>query len=228
MCKTYGYCRISRKEQSIERQKTNILKEYPDAVLIEEAYTGTKIEGRARFEKLLKTVKEGDTIVFDSVSRMSRSAEDGIRVYKELFAKGVSLVFLKEHYIDTSVYASRLSQSNISTGKTYLDEGLKVILLGLAEEQIRIAFDQAEKEVTDLHQRTKEGLREAKERGAQIGQKEGAKLITKKSIQAMEIIRKHSKDFGGSLSDAECLALAGCSRNSYYKYKAQIRSELTI
>ena len=94
--RTYGYCRISTKEQSIERQRTNIKRVYPDAILIEDEYTGTKIEGRRNFEKLIKTVKRGDLIVFDSVSRMSRNAEDGIRLYKDLYNNGVELVFLKD------------------------------------------------------------------------------------------------------------------------------------
>ena len=73
----YGYTRISTKQQSIERQIRNIKDLYPNVVIIEEVYTGTKIYGRKEFDKLLKKVKLGDTIVFDSVSRMSRNAEEG-------------------------------------------------------------------------------------------------------------------------------------------------------
>lgn len=55
------------------------------------------------------------------------------------------------------------------------------------------------------------------------GAKEGVKLTTKKSISAKEIILKHSKDFNGSLSDSECIQLTGISRNTYYKYKAELK-----
>ena len=72
--KVYGYCRISRRSQSIDRQIRNIKAAYPEAIILQEAYTGTKVEGRKEFEKLLKAVKPGDHIVFDSVSRMSRNA----------------------------------------------------------------------------------------------------------------------------------------------------------
>ena len=54
--KTYGYCRISRKTQNIERQIRNIKAVYPTAIIVQEAYTGTKVEGRKEFEKLLKAV----------------------------------------------------------------------------------------------------------------------------------------------------------------------------
>ena len=226
MCKVYGYCRISRKEQNIERQERNIKAAYPEAIVLKEAFTGTKINGRKEFEKLMKAAKAGDTIIFDSVSRMSRNADEGIEQYMKWFDMGVSLVFLKEGYINTSVYASKLQQADISTGKAYLDEGLKVILMGLAEEQIRIAFEQAEKEVADLHQRTKEGIETARLAGRQIGQKVGNKLTVKKAIAAKDVIKKHSRDFGGTLNDAECIKQAGISRNSFYKYKKELAEEL--
>ena len=58
-----------------------------------------------------------------------------------------------------------------------------------------------------------------------MGQPQGAKLITKKSIAAKAVIRQHSKAFGGSLSDGECARLAEISRNTYYKYKSEIKAE---
>ena len=61
--KIYGYCRISTSSQSIERQHRNIKAEYPDATLISEAFTGTMIEGRKEFNKLLGNVKVGDAII---------------------------------------------------------------------------------------------------------------------------------------------------------------------
>lgn len=47
----YGYCRISQKKQNIERQVRNILNVYPTAIIIREAFTGRKIEGRKEWEK---------------------------------------------------------------------------------------------------------------------------------------------------------------------------------
>lgn len=226
MCKIFGYCRISRKEQNIERQERNIRAAYPDAIIIKEAFTGTKIEGRKELEKLLRVIKAGDTIVFDSVSRMSRNSEEGFKLYKDLFEKQINLVFLKEGYVNTRVFRDRLQQSNVTTGKSYLDEGLRTILLGIAEEQIQVAFDQAEKEVMDLRQRTKEGIESARLRGKQIGRVTGSGVTTKKSKAAKEIIRKHSRDFCGSLQDADVIKLAGISRNSFYKYKKELQEEL--
>lgn len=90
----------------------------------------------------------------------------------------------------------------------------------LAKEQSKLAFDQLEK----VHQKTREGIETARLNGKQIGQRPGARLTTKKSIAAKEVIRKHAKAFHGTLSDRECMKLAGVSRNTYYKYKKEIKS----
>ena len=47
----YGYCRISTKSQSIERQVRNIKELYPEALVLEEVFTGTKIEGREKWNR---------------------------------------------------------------------------------------------------------------------------------------------------------------------------------
>lgn len=225
--KTYGYCRISTREQSIERQIRNIKKIYDNAIIIEEVYTGTKTIGRTKWNNLLKNVKENDVIVFDSVSRMSRNAEEGFELYQELFSRGVELVFIKEPHINTSTYKKALQGGIERTGTTVdlILEGINKYLLALAEEQIKLAFEQAEKEVMDLRQRTKEGMETARLNGKQIGLKKGSKLTTKKSIKAKEQIRKYSKDFEGTLKDIEVIKLIGISRNSYYKYKRELQEE---
>lgn len=223
---TYGYARISTKQQSIERQIRNISAAFPDARIYREAYTGTKIE-RPEFEKLLKRLKSGDTVVFDSVSRMSRDAEDGFALYQDLYNKGINLVFLKEHHIDTDTYKSALTNQLAMTGDDtdLILQGVNAYLLRLAAKQIRLAFEQAQKEVDDLHDRTKEGIQTAKLYGKQIGQKQGAKLNVKKAAPAKAAILQHSKDFGGTLDDKDCMKLAGVSRNTYFKYKRELKDE---
>lgn len=224
----YGYCRISKKQQNIERQERNIKSAYPDAVIIKEAFTGTKIN-RPEWNKLFKGVREGDTIVFDSVSRMSRNAEEGIGVYFDLYNKGVNLCFLKEPHINTEVYRESASQSIELTGNEIADcyiEATNKVLKMIAEKQITLSFEQAEKEVMDLRQRTSEGIITAKLAGKQVGRKEGAKIITKKSIEAKQKIRKYSQDFEGTLNDIDVMKLTELSRNTYYKYKRELKSEL--
>ena len=234
----YGYCRISRKTQSIDRQIRNIKAAYPEACIAQEAFTGTKIQGRKALDKVLKAVKPGDTIVFDSASRMSRNADEAVTLYEDLYQKGIDLVFLKEPHINTAVFREALEKKitvDVNTGSTATDTCIQAIIealnnftVDLAKDQIRIVFEQAQKEVDDLHQRTAEGIQTARLEGKQIGQKEGAKLTTRKSIEAKEKIRKYSRDFNGSLDDPEVIQLTGISRNSFYKYKRELREEIAL
>lgn len=224
--KIYGYCRISTPQQSLERQARNILRAYPTAMLYEEAYTGTKLD-RPKFQYLLKRVKPGDTIVFDEVSRMSRNADEGFELYKELYDKGVELVFLKEPHINTETYRKTLSSQIAMTGEMvdYILEGVNNYLMALAKEQIRLAFVQAQKEVDYLHERTKEGIEVARANGKQIGRAVGTKVVTKKSVEAKKAIWKYSKDFHGMMKDVEIMRMLGCSKKSYYLWKKQLRME---
>lgn len=104
----YGYCRISTSKQNIERQIRNIKGAYPDAIIIQEIFTGTKLSGRNKWSNLYQRVKTGDTIIFDSVSRMSRDADEGFGLYEDLYNRGIDLVFLKEPHINTSTYKKAL------------------------------------------------------------------------------------------------------------------------
>ncbi len=228
MSRQYGYCRISTGRQNIERQVRNIQSTFPNALIVKEVYTGTKFQGRKELDKILDKVQSGDTIIFDSVSRMSRDAEDGYKLYEKLFHKGISLVFLKEPHINTETYQKAMANQIALTGDKVdlILEGVNHYLMELAKEQIRLAFEQAEKEVSDLHQRTKEGIETARLNGKQIGQPKGATYETQKAKAAKEIIRRHNKSFGGSLSDAETMRQAGISRKSLYKYKRELLEDM--
>lgn len=243
MGKIYGYCRISKPTQNIDRQERNIKEKYEDAIIKKEAFTGTKVYERKKFNKLIHEVQPGDSIVFDSVSRMSRDAAEGVKIYLDLYGKGVNLIFLKEPHINTDTYKKAL-ENNISMTGTNVDfilEGINKYLISLAREQIKIAFDQAQKEVDDLHQRTKEGLKTARDNGKQIGQKPGSRLNIKKKEPIKQLIRKHNRDFSGSLKDADTISVINgteyndkdgnkkkyhVSNNTYYKYKRELAQEL--
>ena len=221
--KIYGYVRVSTLEQNKERQIKNILDQYPKAVIMPEEYTGKTMD-RPVWSKLYSKLKKGDVVVFDEVSRMSRNAEEGFKVYQELFEKGCQLIFLKEPYLNTDVFSGQIQRATVKTGKDYLDQGLKIILMGVAEEQIKIAFEQSQAE-TDLRaQRAGEGIAEAKKHNeelevlypdtykdhpeySQIGREKGDKLTIKKAEPIKALIRKYSRDFEGTLSDMELLGV---------------------
>ena len=252
MNQIYGYCRISTYKQNIERQERNIKTLYPEAVIIKEIFTGTQ-ENRPEWRKLYSHVDKGDRIIFDSVSRMSRNAEEGFRIYRELYDRGVELVFLKERHIDTSSFREAMTDVvsvDINAGDAATNDlvrsimdAVKRFMMNKCEADIQKAFEQSEKEVLDLRQRTKEGIITAKLKGARIGTQKGDSFLIKKRNPIIKIIRERSRDFGGPLNDRELLAVlahteitvpkdskgnvmkisAKISRNTFYRYKALAR-----
>lgn len=231
----YGYVRISTPTQNPQRQIRNILSKYPEAEIFEEVYTGTRFYGRKELDRLLKKVQRGDTIVFDEASRMSRNAEEGIALYKDLFERNIEMVFLKEPQICSETYRQSIRQTlnvDVSTGDEAADEFMTAIIdainrytLTLAEKQIRMAFEQAQTEVEYLRRRTSEGIAAAKASGKSIGTPKGAKLVTKKSIAKKKEIRKYNRAFGGPLNDKETIQMIKIDRNTFYKYKRELLEE---
>ena len=173
-------------------------------------------------------MESGDTIVFDSVSRMSRNATDGVKLYMELYGKGIKLVFLNEPHINTETYRQALQSSVGLVGNDIADIYIKAtneVLQLLASRQIELAFEQSEKEVTDLQQRTREGIETARRKGKRIGAQTGDKNPHKKKAPAIKFIKEHSVRFGGDLNDEQCARAAGICRKTLYNYVREMQEE---
>ena len=234
MCTVYGYLRVSTKKQTFERQRLNIERAFPDKVIIfyEEKESG-KNNARPVWGKLQKKAAAGDAIIFDSVSRMGRDAAEGIKTYLELYNKGVSLYFVNEPYINTDLYTTaknRQIDATIDTGSAAIDNYANTLLQAtnqlmqdLAAEQIRVAFEQAEKEGRDISERVKAGML-AKESGEKISAaRSGKTYTTTKAKTCKAQIAELSRDFDGVLTDAEVMRYVKVARNTYYKYKNEIK-----
>lgn len=255
MRKEYGYVRVSTTEQSLDRQIRNIKAVYPNAIIVADEYTGTKMD-RPSWNNLYKSLKKGDTVIFDSVSRMSRNAEEGFKVYQELYERGCELIFLKEPYINTDSYknalkgAVKIDAHSPDQAANDLISGITLavnkFIMAKVREDIKKSFEQSQKEVDDLRQRIKEGMAVAKLNGKSIGRSKGDKLNVKKAQPIKTLIRKYSRDFDGTLTDMELLAVlstktvkisdhkrngqireryisAKLSRNTLYKYKKEMK-----
>ncbi|MCM1315935.1 MAG: hypothetical protein NC205_08125 [Prevotella sp.] len=80
---------------------------------------------------------------------------------------GVSLVFLKEPHINTETYKQAINRpfnAIADTGDSATDKMINAIIgavqeyqVALTEKQIRLAFEQSKKEISDLRTRTSEG-----------------------------------------------------------------------
>ena len=134
---------------------------------------------------------------------------------------------MREPHINTMTYKKAMQNQLELTGGTVdvILKGINEYLMILAKEQISLAFQQSQKEVDDLHQRTREGIQTARLAGKQIGQKPGAKLKIKKADPAKQRIRQYNKNFGGPLTNEETWKLAGISKMTFYKYLRELKEE---
>ncbi|MBR5317738.1 MAG: recombinase family protein [Lachnospiraceae bacterium] len=239
----YGFLRVSTPHQDIGRQRINILKAYPNAILYEEIHSGGDYNGCVVLNKLLKIVQAGDTIIFDSVSRFTRDNVTGPEEYRRLFKMGVNLVFLNEPYINTDNYRKALEVALPRTG-TFIDPiiaGVEEALLQLAEQQVQDAFNQANKEMLDIRKRTSQALQKKiaenrilpPDQQIRIGTQKGDTFTTKKKQIALERIKEGIEkgypdevimnniagDLKKQLPNSKCKDI---SRNTYYNYKREI------
>lgn len=183
---------------------------------------------------MIDKVKPGDTIIFDEVSRMSRNAAEGFELYMRLMEQNINLVFLKEPHINTDEYKRRTKKhfDKVTTDCKKMDKFINGILELVSElekdnlkDNIRLAFEQAEHERQFLIKRVTEGKAKSdKHQGRPQG---STNIKSAKAEHIKKIIREQSKDFDGKFSDAKIMReyLQGVARNTYYKYKAELKSE---
>jgi len=138
-----GYIRVSTVEQNTARQDDMLKLEKCDKIF-KEKRSGKDVN-RPEFQKMMKYVKEGDTVVVCELSRLGRSMTDLAMIAEELRAKGVTIKSLKEN-IDFDSPSGVLMYHMLS------------------------AFAQFERDL--IRERQKEGIKAAKERGQKWGAKQ--------------------------------------------------------
>jgi len=138
----YGYIRVSTADQCEDRQIIALTEHGISPVNIYTDKLSGKNTVRPALQKLLSTVKSGDTVIVESVSRFARNTKDLLDLIEKLTAKGVEFVSQKEN-IDTTT----------PTGKFMLT------VFGAV----------AELERGYILQRQREGIAAAKARGVRFG-----------------------------------------------------------
>jgi DNA invertase Pin-like site-specific DNA recombinase len=175
-----GYRRVSTLDQHTERQL--------EGIDVDKTFTDKasgKDTKRPQLEALLGFVREGDTVVVHSMDRLARNLDDLRRIVQTLAGRGVRIEFVKEQ---------------ISfTGEDSPMANLMLSVMG--------AFAEFERAL--IHERQREGIALAKQRGAYRGRK---KALSEAAIEAI-----HQRLAAGA-SKAQVAREFGISRETLYQY----------
>lgn len=150
----FGYARVSTQEQELARQ-IDALNNYGVDEIFTEKMTGTKSD-RPELNNLKSKLRNGDTVVIESLSRLGRSTKDLLNLVEEWEKQNIKLISLKEN-IDTTT----------PTGK------LLITVLS--------AISQFERDITV--QRTNEGLQAARARGRKGGRPKADRKAVEKAVK---------------------------------------------
>lgn len=96
----FGYARVSTKDQNLDRQ-IDLLQQYECDEIIYEKITGTR-KSRPQLDRLRDKLREGDTVIVESFSRLGRSTRDLIELVEEFEQKGVKIISIKENFDTTT------------------------------------------------------------------------------------------------------------------------------
>ena len=94
-----GYVRVSTQEQNTARQEVLMKELGVDEVYIDKM--SGKSTDRPELKKMMQFVRQGDTVIVESISRFARNTKDLLELVEQLTAKGVEFISKKEA-IDTT------------------------------------------------------------------------------------------------------------------------------
>jgi len=150
--KVYGYLRVSTQDQDTAKNKADILawansKGFGPVLWVEEKISGVQDWRKRELGKLVNTLKEGDWLITPEFSRLARSTLQILEVLAELKKKAVNVYVVKGgQHVNGSIES-------------------KVFLTMMA------LFAEIERDL--ISARTKEGLKAARAKGAQLGRPKG-------------------------------------------------------
>ncbi|PTY89738.1 recombinase family protein, partial [Heyndrickxia sporothermodurans] len=189
--KRFAYIRVSDKDQNEDRQVETMKREgIDDRDVFIEKMSGKNFE-RPKYQLLKQLVREGDEIVFDSITRMGRTMNETLKEYEWFVENGIQLKFIKEPMINTSMEQDDIIKIAIQ----------KVILTVLA------AF--AEKERIDSKIRQAEGIEAAKAKGKHLGRPK-AKITPEFKEAYTKWIRKE-------ITAVEAMKISNMSKTTFYR-----------
>ncbi len=198
--KTYGYARVSSKDQNEARQ-LDALTEYPiplENIFIDKK-SGKDFE-RPAWHQMLTQVHEGDLLVVKSIDRLGRNYDDILEQWQLLTKEmGIHIRILDMPLLDTRIQGKDLTGTFI------------------ADLVLQILSYVAQTERENIRQRQLEGIASARARGTRFGRHEREIPEFEKSYLLWE---------NQDISAAEAARRCGLSRQGFYKRVSRYRMTL--
>lgn len=190
--RTYGYIRVSSREQNLERQLI-AMRQFgiSDDDIIMDKQSGKDFE-RQGYKNLLKKLKAGDTLVIKSIDRLGRNYEEILEQWRLITKeKDSAIVVLDMPLLDTR-------QGRDLTGKLIADIVLQLLSYV------------AETERQFIRQRQSEGIAAAKERGVKFG-----RPPIQKPQEFPDTLKRYAS---GILTSRQAAKELGISHNTFLRW----------
>lgn len=208
--KTFAYIRVSSKEQNESRQIHTMKEQGVDERNIFIDKLSGKNTDRPEYRLLKSHVRKGDTVIFDSISRMSRSMDDIKNEYKWFTDNGISLQFVNEPYI------------NYDVNKVETDPTMRAI----PDIILTLLASFAEKERLDTRQRQREGIDAAKRDGKHLGRpKKSYNTLSDDDKDLFKAQYRKWKD--GHQTAVQTMENIGLKKSTFYKIANEYETLLT-
>ncbi len=213
----YSYKRISTdtEKQNFNRQIKSLERyasEHGIEYLLEftEEKSAKNFSDRPQFKKLDKLLQDGDTVVFKDLSRFTREAENGYKMYMEWIDRGISIVF-----IDNPTVSSDYIRQMIKTAESQ-DIVTKTAMEGVIKLLLIVELDRAEQQRRYISKAITDGIAASEKKS---GRKPGQ--LDKMSEELQADIELYLGD--RSIKQIELMNKHKISRNTLKKYIAYVK-----
>lgn len=200
---SFGYIRVSTKEQKLDRQYEALLPYVTDEKFIYSDKASGKDMEREGFQNLLKAMREGDTLYIKSIDRLGRNKEQ-IKAYLE---------YLKKEGIRLKIIDMPTTMQNRPPEEDWILDMVNNILI-----EVYTTLAQQERDL--IKQRQKEGIKSAKGKGKHLGRP------ILELPKHWESLYKQWKE--GSIMSIEFMARVDMKKATFYKkvkeYEATLKN----
>ena len=225
MAKEFAYCSSGCSRPQFDRQIDNINSKYPNAIIIKEVYSDT-ITDRTELKKLLAQLEKDDTLIVNSMDRLSRDPGELLHYYKDLTLKGVKVIFINQPYMNTDIYADAyedMKAMSYESKEEAVSDGLTHLLSAQITRILEKSWEDLQQNRGHMRKVFQESVVAEKQSGGTVRKKHESR----KSYMVKELIRRYNQNYDGSMNDVQTMEqirneMGTISRNTYYKYKKEM------